>query len=168
MSQKSYINHLIHMFIRNSRALVLKVSTYFNFELAQWKSWILCSVWENLKPNYSELPLHQYHPGGSPSSNVLELKTGKPCASKVHSGRQCLPRVAWLLSKMPAFQSFIHVMKLKTSNFKVLAFCSQWRYIDQIQITRPSYHKYQILKCLWEWLPSLSHSHPLKHRHFTP
>ena len=38
---------------------------------------------------------------------------------------------------MPIFQPF-YVMKLKTSNFKVLAFCSQWRYHDQIQIT--SFH----------------------------
>ena len=30
---------------------------------------------------------------------------------------------------------------------KVLAFWSQWRYHYQIQITRPLYHKNQILKC---------------------
>ena len=47
---------------------------------------------------------------------------------------------------MPVFQPF-YDMKLKTSNFKVLAFCIQWRYHDQIQITRSSYHKNQILKC---------------------
>ena len=67
----------------------------------------------------------------------------------------------------PVFQPF-YDMKLKTSNFKVLAFCSQWKYNDQIQVTRSSYHKYQILKCLWEWLSSLPHSHPLECRHFTP
>ena len=69
--------------------------------------------------------------------------------------------------EMPVFQPF-YEMKLKTSNFKVLAFCSQWNHNDQIQVTRSSYHKNQILKCLWEWLPSLPHSCPLEHRHFTP
>ena len=69
--------------------------------------------------------------------------------------------------EMPIFQPF-YCMKLKTSNFKVLAFCSHCRYNDQIQITRSSYHKNQIFKCLWEWLPSFPHSHPLEHRHFTP
>ena len=39
----------------------------------------------------------------------------------------------------PFFQPF-YEMKLKTSNFKILAFCSQWRHHDQIQITRSSYH----------------------------
>ena len=48
-----------------------------------------------------------------------------------------------------------------------MAFWSQWRYHDQIQITRSSYHKNQIWKCLWEWLPSIPQSHPLEHRHFT-
>ena len=48
--------------------------------------------------------------------------------------------------EMPVFQPF-YDMKLKTNNFKVLTFCSQWRYHDQIQITRSSYHKNQILKC---------------------
>ena len=67
---------------------------------------------------------------------------------------------------MPVFQPF-YDMKLKTSKFKVLAFWIQWRYHHQIQITRSSYHKNQILKCYWEWPPSLSHSHPLAHRHFT-
>ena len=47
---------------------------------------------------------------------------------------------------MPVFQPF-YEMKLKTSKFKVLAFCSQWRYHDQIQITRSLYNKNQILKC---------------------
>ena len=47
---------------------------------------------------------------------------------------------------MPVFQPF-YEMKLKTSKFKVLAFWSQWRYHDQIQITRSLYHKNQILKC---------------------
>ena len=37
------------------------------------------------------------------------------------------------------------VMKLKTSKFKVLAFCCQWRYHYQIQITRSLYHKNQIM-----------------------
>ena len=69
--------------------------------------------------------------------------------------------------EMPVFQPF-YGMKLKTSNFKVSAYCSQWRYNDQIQITKSSYHKNQILKCLWEWLPSLPHSQSLEHRHFTP
>ena len=31
-----------------------------------------------------------------------------------------------------------------------------------------SQQKNQMLKCQWEWLPSLPHSHPLQHRHFTP
>ena len=31
-----------------------------------------------------------------------------------------------------------------------------WHFDDQIQITRSSYHKYQILKCQWEWFPSLN------------
>ena len=68
--------------------------------------------------------------------------------------------------EMPVFQPF-YEMKLKTSNFKVLAFCSQWKYNDQIQVTRSSYHKNQILKCLWEWLSSLPHSRPPEHSHFT-
>ena len=54
--------------------------------------------------------------------------------------------------EMPVFQPF-YDMKLKTSNFKVLAFCSQWKYNDQIQVTRSSY---QILKCLWERLSTVS------------
>ena len=64
--------------------------------------------------------------------------------------------------EMPVFQPF-YEMNVKTSNFKVLALCSQWRYDDQIQFTRSSYHKNQILKCLLEWLPSLPYSHPLEH-----
>ena len=44
------------------------------------------------------------------------------------------------------FQPF-YEMKLNTSKFKVLAFWSQWRYYDQIQITRSSYYKNQIFKC---------------------
>ena len=48
--------------------------------------------------------------------------------------------------EMPFFQP-LYVMKLITPNFKVLAFCSQWRYHSQIQITKPLYHKNQILKC---------------------
>ena len=39
------------------------------------------------------------------------------------------------------------VMKLKTSKFKVLAFCCLWRYHYQIQITSSLYHTNQILKC---------------------
>ena len=50
---------------------------------------------------------------------------------------------------MAFFQPF-YEMKLKTSKFKVLAFWSQWRYHNQIQITRSLYNK----------LPSLSHFHP--------
>ena len=42
--------------------------------------------------------------------------------------------------EMPVFQPF-YDMKFKTSYFKVLAFCSQWRYHDQIQIIRCSYHR---------------------------
>ena len=48
--------------------------------------------------------------------------------------------------EMPFFQPLC-VMKLKTFKFKVLASCCQWRYHYQIQITRSSYHKNQILKC---------------------
>ena len=48
--------------------------------------------------------------------------------------------------EMPFFQP-LYVMKLKISKFKVLAFCCQWRYHYQIQITRSLYHKNQILKC---------------------
>ena len=47
---------------------------------------------------------------------------------------------------MPVFQPF-YLMKLKTSKFKVFAFWSQWKYHDQIEITKSSYHKNQILKC---------------------
>ena len=42
--------------------------------------------------------------------------------------------------EMPFFQP-LYVMKLKTSKFKVLAFCCHWRYYYQIQITRSLYHK---------------------------
>ena len=48
--------------------------------------------------------------------------------------------------EMAIFKPF-YEMKLKTSKFEVLAFWSQWRYDDQIQIIRVSYHKNQILKC---------------------
>ena len=48
--------------------------------------------------------------------------------------------------EMSFFQP-LYVLKLKTSNLKVLAFCCQWRYHYQIQITRSLYHKNQILKC---------------------
>ena len=68
--------------------------------------------------------------------------------------------------RMPVLQPF-NQMKLITSNFKVLVFWSHWRYHDQIQITSSSYHMYHILKCWWEWQPSLPHSHSLEHRHFT-
>ena len=85
-----------------------------------------------------------------------------------HSGPKCLPRVRgatsilifdsydmktlWfkfvmissVASKcqdfkfwMPVFQPF-YEMKLKTSNFKVMAFWNQWRSHDQIQITMSS------------------------------
>ena len=46
-----------------------------------------------------------------------------------------------------SFSQPLCIMKLKTSKFKVLAFCCQWRYHYQIQITRSLYHKNQILKC---------------------
>ena len=68
--------------------------------------------------------------------------------------------------EMSFFQP-LSVMKLKTSKFKVLAFCCQWKYHYQIQITRSLYHKNQILKCYWEWLSSLPHSRPPDDRHFT-
>ena len=68
--------------------------------------------------------------------------------------------------EMPLFQ-LLYVMKLKTSTLKVLAFCCQWRYHYQIQITRSLYHKNQIFKHYWECLPSLPHSCPPKHRYFT-
>ena len=42
---------------------------------------------------------------------------------------------------------YIKWMKIGHFNFKVLAFCSQWRYHYQIQITRSLYHKNQLLKC---------------------
>ena len=45
---------------------------------------------------------------------------------------------------MPGFHLFFE-MKLKTFKFKVLAFWSQWRYHDQIQITSSSYHKNSIV-----------------------
>ena len=45
---------------------------------------------------------------------------------------------------MPFFQPF-YEMKLKTSKLKVLAFWSQWRYHDKIQITRSLSHKNQIM-----------------------
>ena len=56
---------------------------------------------------------------------------------------------------------YIKWLKNGHSNFQLLAFWSQWRYHDQIQITRSSYHKNQILSS------SLLHSHPLEYRHFT-
>ena len=62
-------------------------------------------------------------------------------------------RISSLASKCQDFKvemlffQQLYVMKLKTSKFKVLAFCCQWRYHYQIQITRCFYHKNQILKC---------------------
>ena len=47
---------------------------------------------------------------------------------------------------MLVFQPF-YVMKLKISMFKMLAFWCQWRYHDQIQITRSLYQNDQIMKC---------------------
>ena len=46
--------------------------------------------------------------------------------------------------RMPVFMPF-YELKLKTSNFKVLAFLKSW----------------------WEWQSYLPHSRPLEHRHFT-
>ena len=43
--------------------------------------------------------------------------------------------------EMPFFQP-LYVMKLKTSKFKVLVFCCQWRYHYQIQITSTIKIKY--------------------------
>ena len=42
---------------------------------------------------------------------------------------------------------YIKWLKKGHFKFKVLAFWSQWRYLYQIQITRPLCHKNQILKC---------------------
>ena len=67
---------------------------------------------------------------------------------------------------MTVFQLF-YEMKLKTFKFKVLAFWSQQRYHDQIQITGFSYQKNQILKSWWEWQPSLPHSCILLHKQAT-
>ena len=44
---------------------------------------------------------------------------------------------------MPVFQLF-YEMKLKTCKFNVLAFWSQWRYHDQIQIAWSLYYKDQM------------------------
>ena len=41
----------------------------------------------------------------------------------------------------------------------------QWRYHDQIYITRSSCHMNQVLKCWWEWQLSLSNLYPLEHNY---
>ena len=70
--------------------------------------------------------------------------------------RQCdldLVMISSLAAKCQDFEirglQFLIIKWLKNRHFnlKVLAFWSQWRYHYQIQITRPLYHKNQILKC---------------------
>ena len=86
--------------------------------------------------------------GGKPlplAFQYLILMIWRPCDLN-------LVMISSLASKCQHFKlrglqfHYIKWLKNRHSNFKVLAFWSQWRYHDQIQITRSSYHKNQILK----------------------
>ena len=101
-----------------------------------------------------------------PAFQYLILTTWKAC--DLH-----LVLVSSLASKWQGLKVGMYIlqlfyeMKLKTSKFKVLTFWGQWIYHNEIQIPSSSCHKNQILKSWWEWQPSLPHSCPLEHRHFT-
>ena len=89
-----------------------------------------------------------------------------------------VPKTAYVLDFFMPLYFFKDLIDM-LSNFFVCNWSKYWRiksalYIELIlicsillYITSSSCHKNQILKSWWEWQPSLPHSCPLEHRHFT-
>ena len=100
---------------------------------------------------WSKMPMLQragMRKGGEPlplAFQHLILMIWRPCYLNLAMISSLASKCQGFKVEMLFFQPLC-VMKLKTSKFKVLAFWSQWRYHYQIQITRSSYHKNQMLK----------------------
>ena len=111
---------------------------------------VVCIVVRRLARLWSKMPMFQragMREGGEPlplAFQYLILMIWRPCDLN-------LVMISSLASKCQHFKlrglqfHYIKWLKKGHSNFKVLAFWSQWRYHYQIQITRSLYLKNQIL-----------------------
>ena len=106
---------------------------------------ILACLWSKM-PMFQRVGMRKGRGSLPLAFQYLILMIKRPCDLN-------LVMISSLASKCQHFKlrglqfHIIKWLKKGHSNFKVLAFWSQWRYHYQIQIIRSLYHKNQILKC---------------------